>query len=104
MMVLNHGIVTLMDIMTSSSNAVQCQTTVVDCCTDSDTNTGQWFLPSGDMVTDNTASSIYQVKGRGFVYLQRNQDGSEGIYHCEIGLSRDEEIYYVGVYSSGNGE
>ena len=104
-MVSNHGIVTREDIGTSASNAVQCQTTVADCCTDSDTNTGQWFFPNGNMVSVLTTSrNIYQVKGPGYVYLQRNSGGAEGIFRCEIGLTGSEEIYYVGVYSSGNGE
>ena len=104
MMVHNHGIVTEGEIGTSPSTAVQCLTTVADCCTGSDTNTGDWFQPGGNMVTDSTASSgIYQVKGAGYVDLQRNSGGTEGIYRCEIGLTGGEETYYVGVYSSGNG-
>ena len=59
----NHGIVTREDIGTSASNAVQCQTTVADCCTDSDTNTGDWFFPSGGMVSTTTSSSYLPGEG-----------------------------------------
>ena len=102
-MVPNHGIVTREDIGTEASNAVQCRTTVADCCTDSDTNTGQWFFPSGGMVS--TSGNFYQEKGPQYVYLhRRNMPGAEGIFRCEIGVTGSEETYYVGVYPSGSGE
>ena len=100
----NHGIVTLEDIGTSTSTAVQCQTTVADCCTDSDTHTGQWFFPDDSTVSTTTLTSIYQVQGQGYVNLQRNSGGAEGIYRCAIGPVGSGEMYYVGVYSSGNGK
>ena len=107
-MVPNHGIVTREDIGTSASNAVQCQTTVADCCTDSDTNTGDWFFPGGGMALTDISRNMYQVKRSGNVQLRRNIKGPEGIFRCDIiGSTGSEEIretYYVGVYSSGNGE
>ena len=54
--------------------------------------------------SDNIANkNIYQVKGPGYVYLQRNQGGN-GIFRCEIGPTGSEKIYYVGVYPTGSGE
>ena len=104
----NHGLVTREDIGTEASNAVQCQTTVADCCTDSDTNTGQWFFADGSanpISTDDDTRNWYQVKGPGYVYLHRqNMPDAEGIFHCEIGVTGSEETYYVGVYPSGSGE
>ena len=105
----SHDLVTRDDIGTSVSNALQCRTTVADCCTDSGTNTAQWFFPSGNIISTETDRNFYQVMGSDYVYLLRqNSPNAEGIFHCTIGPVADSSIvteaYYVGVYTSGNGK
>ena len=97
-----NGIVILEDIGTSASDAVQCRTSVTDCCTDS--NTSNWRFPNGTTLSTLPEQDIYQVKGDGYLYLQRNARGSEGIYCCN--LAWPNPFYCLGLYfrSSSRGE
>ena len=102
--VFNHGIVTLDQIMNTVSTALLCVTPAADCCTLA--GTGDWFSPSGSVVTTSTSSITYQVKGNLFVELRRSSGGVEGIYRCDIRLSAgaDRTSFYVGVYQAGRGK
>ena len=101
--VINHGIVTLEQIMNTPSTALQCVTPASDCCTDP--GSGDWFGPSGAVIATSTSSDMYQVKGSSFVDLRRNSGGMEGIYRCGIQLSSGAALssFFVGVYRAGNG-
>ena len=102
--VFNHGIVTLDQIMNTVLTALLCVTPAADCCTLA--GTGDWFSPSGSVVTTSTSSDTHQVKGNFFVELRRNSGGVEGIYRCDIRLSAGaaRTSFYVGVYQTGRGK
>ena len=107
--VVNHGIVALDQIMNTASTALLCVIPAADCCTVA--GSGDWFSPSGSVVTTSTASATYQVKGNCSVDLRRSSGGmvvvgaSQGIYHCDIRLSAGaaHTSFYVGVYLAGSG-
>ena len=97
--VINHGIVALDQIRNTPSTALLCVTPASDCCTDP--GSGDWFGPSGAVITNSTSlSDMYQVKGSSYVDLRRNSGGVEGIYRCDIRLSSDAALssFFVGVY------
>ena len=102
--VINHGIVTLDQIMNTASTALLCVTSVADCCTLA--GTGDWFSPSGSVVTTSISSNTYQVKRNLFVELRRSSGGVEGIYRCDIRLSAGaaRTSFYVGLYHEGHGK
>ena len=102
--VFNHGIVTLDQIMNTALTALLCVTPAADCCTLA--GSGDWFSPSGSVVTTSTSSATYQVKSNLFVELRRSSGGVEGIYRCDIRLSAGaaRTSFYVGVYQSGRGK
>ena len=102
--VFNHGIVTLDQIMNTALTALLCVTPAADCCTLA--GSGDWFSPSGSLVTTSTSSATYQVKRNFFVELRRNSGGVEGIYRCDIRLSAGaaRTSFYVGVYQAGCGK
>ena len=102
--VVNHSIVTLDQIMNTASTALLCMTLAADCCTTA--GTGDWFSPSGSVVTTSTSSDTYQVKRNFLVELCRNSGVMERIYRCHIRLSAGaaRTSFYVGVYRAGNGK
>ena len=100
----NHGIVTQGEIGTSPSNAVQCRTTVTDCCNDDDPHTGQWFFPNGNMVQSNTTKGNLPGQGTRLCVPTEKNVVANGIYRCEIGVAGNKEIYYVGVYTKLRGK
>ena len=89
--------------MNTASTALLCVTPAADCCTVS--GSGDWFSPSGSVVTTSTSSATYQVKGNFFVELRRNSGEVEGIYRCDIQLSTGaaHTSFYVGLYLAGSG-
>lgn len=96
-----NGIVILEDIGTSASDAVQCRSSATDCCTDS--ITGDWSFPNSTTLPNVTTDDIYQVKGPGYLYLQRNGGGPEGIYCCAIAWPDGGNPFYCfGLYSSSS--
>ena len=101
--VVNHGIVKVDQIMNTASTALLCVTPAADCCTVA--GSGDWFSPSGSVVTTSTSSATYQVKGNFFVELRRNSGEVEGIYRCDIQLSAGaaHTSFYVGLYLAGSG-
>ena len=101
--VINHGIVTLDQIMSTASTALLCVTPAADCCTVA--GSGDWYSPSDSVVTTSTLSATYQVKGSFFVDLRRSSGGVEGIYRCDIRLSAGaaRTSFYVGLYLAGSG-
>ena len=101
--VINHGIVTLDQIMNTASTALLCVIPVADCCTVA--GSGDWFSPSDSVVTITTSSDIYQVKGNSSVELRRNSGGVEGIYRCDIRLTAGaaHTSFFVGLYLAGSG-
>ena len=101
--VVNHGIVTLDQITNTASTALLCVTPAADCCTLA--GSGDWFSPSGSVITTSTSSATYQVKGSFFVDLRRSSGGVEGIYRCDIRLSAGaaRTSFYVGLYLAGSG-
>ena len=101
----NHGIVTLDQIGTMESNAVQCWATATDCCTASDGGAGDWFTPNGVVLSGNSASDVYTVKGQSNVFLLRNMEGTQGLYRCDIAASDGgTDTYYVGLLDSIGGK
>ena len=102
--VINHGIVTLDQVMNTASTALLCVTPAADCCTLA--GTGDWFSPSGSVVTTSNSSNPYQVKKNLFVELRRSSGGVEGIYRCDIRLSAGaaRTSFYVGLYQAGHGK
>ena len=102
--VVNHGIVILDQIMNTTSTALLCVSLSADCCTA--TGSGDWFSSNDSVVTTNTSSDIYQVKGNFFVELHRSSGGVEGIYRCDIRLSAGaaRTSFYVGLYQAGHGK
>ena len=102
---INHGIVTRESIMTTEATAVQCRTTATNCCSGGNVDNGDWIFTGGGTVSTNTGTGYYQVKQSGSVHLQRNSGTGEGIFRCVIiGPAGSEVTYYIGVYTSGNGE
>ena len=101
--IVNHGIETLDHIMNTASTALLCVTPAADCCTVA--GSGDWFSPSGSVVTTSTSSATYQVKGNFFVELRRSSGGVEGIYRCDIPLTAGAAYnsFYVGLYPAGSG-
>ena len=101
--VVNNGIVILDQILNTASTALQCVTPAADCCTIA--GSGDWFSPSGSVVTTSTSRDTYQVKGNFFVELRRSSGVVEGIYRCAIRLSAGaaRTSFYVGVYQASNG-
>lgn len=100
-----NGIVILEDIGTSASDAVQCRSSATDCCTDS--ITGDWSFPNSTTLPNAITDDIYQVKGPGYLYMQRNGGGPEGIYCGAIAWPDGGNPFYCfGLYSSSssNGE
>ena len=97
----NHGILTLDQIGTM--DAVQCWTLAADCCTAG--NTGNWYNPNNGVLTSNSASDIYIVKGQSNVFLQRNTGGTPGLYRCDIAAAGGgNDTHYVGLYNSISGK
>ena len=101
--VVNHGMVMLDRIMNTTSTALLCTAPASDCCATA--GSGDWFSPSGSVVTTSTSSVTYQVKGSFFVELRRSSGGVEGIYRCDIPLSAGaaHTSFYVGLYLAGSG-
>lgn len=96
-----NGIVILEDIGTSASDAVQCHSSATHCCTDS--VTGDWSFPNSTTLPNAIMDDIYQVKGPGYLYLQRNGGGPEGIYCCAITWPDGGNPFYCfGLYSSSS--
>ena len=100
----NHSIVTLDEIMNTTSTALLCITPAVDCCTAP--GSADWFSPSGSVIsTLIMTSDVYQVKGSHYADLRRSSGGEEGLFRCDIRLSigADPSCFYVGIFESGNG-
>ena len=69
---------------------------------------GNWFLPSGSTVANETSSELrdfYSERGQVVVRLNLGRIGENGIYRCEIPDSLNvTQTIYIGVYTAGNGE
>lgn len=113
---LNNSIFPLESIGEEISSSIQCLTTRPDCC-DSDSTrsvgTGDWFAPSGDVLTSLTRSPVgvdfYRDRDPGGIDLRRrnNATSPEGVYRCQIpqtGTSGAVDVAFIGLYLEGNGK
>lgn len=112
----NNSIFDLDMIGEEVSLSIQCLTSRDDCCDSISTRsvgTGNWFLPSGDVLTSlrNTPAGIdfYRDRNFGGIDLRRRNNATmpEGVYKCEIprtGTTGDVDIAYIGIYQEGNGK
>ena len=65
----------------------------ISCIGDGSSAVGQWKLPNGSAISDNTLGRTYQRDGRLFV-SSLNTEYSNGNYKCRIG----EEEAVIGLY------
>ena len=99
-----------------TNSSIQCLTSRTDCCDSTVTGsvgTGNWFLPSGDVLTSLTKTAtgvdFYRDRNPGGIDLRRRNSATspEGVYRCTIpktGTSGSVDMVYIGLYLEGNGE
>ena len=94
-------------------SALLCMSNLSACCgqqytVENRSVRGNWFLPSGSKVANETSSELrdfYSERGQVVVRLNLGRIGENGIYRCEIPDSLNvTQTIYIGVYSAGSGE
>ena len=85
--------------------AAFCSTNRQDCCTDEFNIAGNWFLPNGSKILDNT-QSLHIAFGIQTVGLNitNSPELPIGIYHCEM-MDRENITHYLyaGIYPKDEG-
>ena len=101
----NNSVITWVEIG-SGKGSLFCLTDRVDCC-DSASDSGNWYLPNGNIVNyDSTSMGVYQKYGHSSILLQGGTSAVSGIFRCDV-IGRNDTIQnlYIGIYSeSGNSE
>ena len=90
-----------------------CSTDRKDCCANSSSDIGRWYLPNGTMISDlmisNSSETFsislgYQIVGLNFSNNNIPTGQSSGIYHCEMMDDNDMINHlYVGIYLQNKG-
>ena len=101
----------------SGSDSVQCHTdpTTTCCSGPQGSHRGDWYFPDGTRLPFSTSSPkqvVGESRGDQRVDLRHREQGTSGIYHCDIPTSEvhdDPDIsvrdtVYVGLYLNGDGE
>ena len=85
-------------------NALHCHTNKPDCCNQSSSRAGKWFLPNGSEVQIKRLANVsrdyyYRNRGLGVVLLNRfNNPSEKGHFHCEVPNANNEnQIIYVNI-------
>ena len=90
--------------ISDGDNALKCETSVSDCCTDSDD--GDWRDETGTVVHQgpDNSSCLYVTRGPGVISLNRNSDcipDTSGLWRCDIAESNDQ-IQSIYIYISND--
>ena len=102
----NHSYVDLNTVGNDNTNAVQCHTDLLTCCSGGDgPDRGDWFFPNEDRLP--FSGDVYEGRGDRLVVVQyTGSGGTSGTYRCDIETvavnnNDGRETVYVGLYTSG---
>ena len=98
----------------SGSDSVQCHTDLSTCCSGAQGfHRGDWYFPNGTQLSfDSHKPAVGESRGAQRVDLRRREQGTSGIYRCDIPTPtvHDDadisvrETVYVGLYLMGGEE
>ena len=98
----NHSYVDLNTVGTDNTDAVQCHTDLLTCCSGGQgPDRGDWYLPNGNRLP--FSGDVYEARNDRVVRLfYTSNGGTSGIYHCDIPITGGvRKSAYVGLYTSG---
>ena len=109
----NNTLITTDNILGEGNAVLLCSTDRKDCCANSSSDIGRWYLPNGSMISDLlisnssetfTISLGYQTVGLSFPNVTIPNSLPYGIYSCEIMNEKDIiNKLYVGIYPQNKG-
>ena len=108
----NHSYVDLSTVGNDNTNAVQCHTDLLTCCSSNQgPDLGDWYFPNRNRLPFSGYGNVYEHRGAQVVVVRYTggSGGTSGIYRCDIetnavNYNDGRESVYVGLYTSGGEE